>query len=109
MAYKYLLKTFYNKTNKKEYDLQIRQHIICYRNIIAMKKVIAMAEKDRENKELLTIKNVDKTAMAKFAKVLSAIDLRSKHSWAISNADIDVAGNLRLIGIKKYWTYAGQV
>ena len=67
-----------------------------------MKDVIAVVEKDRDNKKLLAKKNVDKIAMAKVAKILGVIDLESKHSWAISNSDIDAVGNLRLIGIKKY-------
>ena len=52
-----------------------------------------MAEKGGENKRLLVIKNVDKTAMAEVTKMSSAIDLRNKHSWAISNADIDAIGD----------------
>ena len=79
-AYKYLLKTFYNKTNKKEYDSQIRQHNVHYTNIMTIKDVIAMAKRDGENKKLLAMENVDKTAMAEVAKVLSAIDLGNKHS-----------------------------
>ncbi len=48
------------------------------------------------------MENADKTAIAEVAKVLSAIDLRSKYSQAISNADIDVTEDLGLTGIKKY-------
>ncbi len=48
------------------------------------------------------MENVDKTAIAEVTKVLSAIDLGSKHSWAINNTDMDIAGNLGLTGIKKY-------
>ena len=47
--HKYLLKAFYNRTNKKEYDLQIWQYNVCYTNIIAMKDVI-IKEKTREKK-----------------------------------------------------------
>ncbi len=101
-VHKYLLKAFYNRTNKKEYDSQIRQHNVCHINIIAMKDMIVVAEKGGENKELLAIENVDKTAMAEVAKVSSAIDLRSKHIWAISNADMDEVRDVGLIGIKKY-------
>ncbi len=35
-AHKYLLKTFYGRTNKKEYKLQILKHNIRHTNIIAM-------------------------------------------------------------------------
>ena len=74
-----------------------------------MKDMIAMAEKGGDNKKLLAIKNADKTAMAEVAKVLSAIDLKSKHSWAISNSDMNVARDLGLSNIKKYWRYVGQI
>ncbi len=98
-THKYLLKAFYNRTNKKEYDSQIRQHNVRHTNIIAMKDVISVTERSGE---LLAMENADKTAIAEVAKVSSAIDLGSKHSWAISNADMDAAENLGLTGIKKY-------
>ena len=74
-----------------------------------MKDVIAVAEKDRENKKFSAIENADKTVKAEVAKVSNVIDLRSKHSWAINNADMDIAGDLGLIGIKKYWKHTGQI
>ena len=67
-----------------------------------MKDLIAVAKKGGENKNLLAMENVNKTAMAEVAKVSSAIKLGSKHSWIISNADIDAAENLGLISIEKY-------
>ncbi len=42
-----------------------------------MKDLIAVAEKDKENKELLPMKNKDKTAMAEVVIVLSTINLGS--------------------------------
>ena len=42
VTYKYLLKVFYNKTKKKEYNMQIRQYNIRYTNIIAMKDLIIL-------------------------------------------------------------------
>ena len=42
--------------------------------------MIVMAKRDRENKKLLIIENIDKTTMAKVAKVSSTINLKSKHS-----------------------------
>ena len=101
-AHKYLLKVFYNKTNKNKYDFQIRQYNVRYTNIIIIKDIIAIAEKDRENKKLWTIENVDKIAMVEVTKLLSAIDFGSKYSYAMNNTDIDVAKNLKLIDIKKY-------
>ncbi len=43
VVHKYLLKAFYNRTNRKEYDSQIRRHNVRYTNIIAMKDVILVA------------------------------------------------------------------
>ena len=60
-----------------------------------------MVEKGGKNKELLVIKNINKTAMAEIAKVLNVIDLKTKYSWTISNTEIDVAENFGLINIKK--------
>ena len=45
-----------------------------------MKNVIAVAEKNGENKELLAIENIDKTAITEVVKVSSAIDFGNKHS-----------------------------
>ena len=39
-AHKYLFKAFYNRTKKKEYDAQIRQHNVRHINVIAMKDVV---------------------------------------------------------------------
>lgn len=74
-----------------------------------MKDIIIVTKKGGENKKLLAIKNVNKTTMMDIAKVLSAIDLKSKYSWAISNTNIDTTGNLGLIGIIKYWRRASQI
>lgn len=51
MANKYLLKVFYYKINKKEYNLQICQYNICHINRIVMKDIIATAKKSRKNKK----------------------------------------------------------
>lgn len=42
--------------------------------------MIIVAERSGENKKLLAMKNAGKTVIAKVAKVLNAMDLRSKHS-----------------------------
>ena len=72
MAYKYFLKTFYNKMHKKEYKSQIRQHNLQYTNIIAMKDVIIL-EKARE--KILSKRPANTTASAKIAWALSSINL----------------------------------
>ena len=104
-AHKYLLKAFYNRTNKKEYDSQIRQHNVRHTNIIAMKDVI-IEEKVRE-KEGLSEGIADTTAPAEVARASSPVDLAGKYMWAMSNADMDAAKELGLTGIKKYWRHAG--
>ncbi len=42
VAHKYLLKVFYNKTNKKEYELLIWQYNMWYTNKIIMKNIIIL-------------------------------------------------------------------
>lgn len=49
--YKYFFKAFYNRTNKKEYNSQIRSHNLRHTNIIAMKNIIAVAEMNRKNEK----------------------------------------------------------
>ncbi len=72
--------------------------------------MVVVAEKGRKNKKQLVMENLlDKTAMAKVAKVLIVIDLGSKYSWAISDIDINIARDLGLTDIKKYWRYASQI
>ncbi len=44
VAYKYLLKIFYGRTNKKEYKLQILKHNIRHTNVIAIQDAILMAK-----------------------------------------------------------------
>ena len=42
--HKYLLKVFYGRTNKKEYELQILKHNIYYINIIAWQDAILITK-----------------------------------------------------------------
>lgn len=79
MANKYIFKDFYNKTNKKEYNLQIWQYNICYTNLIAIKIMIAIAKRGEANKELLTIENTNKITIVENAKVSNIIDFNSKY------------------------------
>ena len=72
VTHKYLIKIFYNRTNKKEYDLQIWQYNICYTNIIAIKDVIII-EKVKEKKKLFEdIANT--TVLAKVAQISSLVN-----------------------------------
>ncbi len=74
-----------------------------------MEDMIILAEKSRENEELLVIENVNKTLMAEVVKVSSAIDLHRKCTWIINNSDMDIAKDLGLTGIKKYWRCTSQI
>lgn len=78
-VYKYLLKTFYSKINKKMYNSQIRQHNIFYTNITVMKDIIILAETSKDNKEQLAIENINKTVIAKVAKMFNAINFDGKY------------------------------
>ena len=98
--HKYLLKVFYNRTNKKEYNSQIQQHNVYHANIIAIKDVI-IEEKARK-KEGLSEGIVNTTMPAEVARASSPVDLTRKYMWVISNANIDAAKKLGLTSIKKY-------
>ena len=99
-THKYLLKAYYNRTNKKEYNLQIWQHNICYSNIFAMMDVI-IEEKAREKKRL-SDSITDTTALAELTQALRPADLTRKYMWAMSNVYLDVVKELGLTSMKKY-------
>ena len=106
-VYEYLLKTFYNRINKKQYNLQIWQHNICHTNIIAMKDMI-ISEKAKEEETLW--KGIINTIVpVQITQILSFVDLARRYNWAISNANLDAAKKLGLTGIKKYWRRTGQI
>ena len=107
-AHKYLLNAFYNRTNKKEYNTQIRQHNVHHTNVIAMKDVI-ISKKALEKEGQLVVRNADKIALAEVGRTSSPMGLDGKYMWAISNVDIDAARDLGLTGIKKHWRLAGQI
>ena len=107
-AHKYFLKAFYNRTNKKEYDAQIRQHNVRHTNVIAMKDVVT-SKKAREKEGQLVVRNADKIAQAEVARTSSPMDLDGKYIWAMSNVDIDAARDLEQTGIRKHWRLAGQI
>lgn len=79
-AYKYYLKAFYNRTIKKDYNLPIRQYNIWYTNLIIIKDIIILAEKGKNNKELLVMENVGKIAIVEVGKMLNIIDFNGKHN-----------------------------
>ena len=78
IAHKYLLKAFYNKNIKKEFNAQIRQHNVHHTNVIAIKDVI-ISKNALEKEEQLVVKNADKITLAKVGKTSSPMDLDSKY------------------------------
>ena len=103
--YKYLLKAFYNKTNKKEYNLQIWEQNICHTNIIAIKNMII----SKKAKEMLWKNIMDTTAPAEVAQISNAIDFVERYNWIINNTNLDIVKKLGLTDIKKYWRCASQL
>ena len=87
-VHKYLLKVFYNRTNKKEYHAQTRQNNVRHTNVIVMKKVI-ISKKTLEKKGQLVVRNTNKITLAEVGKTSSPIDLDGKYIWAISNVYIN--------------------
>ena len=77
-AHKYLLKAFYNRTNKKKYDAHIWQHNVRYTNVIAMKDVI-ISKKALKKERQLVVRNADKIALAEVGRTSSLMDLDGKY------------------------------
>lgn len=50
----------------------------------------------------MAIKIIDKTIIIKIGKILSTINLDNKHSYTISNDDMDTIKNLKQTNSKKY-------
>lgn len=98
-THKYFFKVFCNKTNRKEYDLQIWQYDIRHTNIIVIKDMIIW-EMTRKKKRL-SKSIADTIVAAEIAQTLSYVDLAKKYIWAISNANLDAAKKLGPTGIKK--------
>lgn len=67
-----------------------------------MKSIIILAQKVKNKERQLAMANVNKSKIVKLTNILSTINLFDKHSWAISNINIDVAENLKPTCIKKY-------
>lgn len=60
--------------------MQIWWHNIYYINEIAIKNIIILVQKGRNNEKLLIIKNIDKTVITKITKILSAINFDDKYN-----------------------------
>ena len=69
---------FYNRTIKKEYTLQIRQHNISHTNIIVIKDVIISKKARKE--EIVSEGIVETTAPVEIARVLSIVNLAGRYN-----------------------------
>lgn len=70
--------------------------------------MITVAKKDRKIQKRL-VEKVDKAAMAKVVKITSNIDISNKYKWAITNDDLNITRDLKLIGVKKYQRCVGKI
>ena len=107
IVYKYLLKVFYGKTNKKEYKSQILEHNICYTNVIAMQDTILIAKVlvwSVKKKELV----IDKPN-SEVTQVFSTMNVLLKYNWHLDSMDNEATVDLGLQIIKKYQIHATQV
>ena len=106
-AHKYLLKAFYGRTNKKEYESQILEHNIRHTNVIAMQDAILIAKVpvgSAKKKEIV----VD-TPDAEVTRICSATNLLLKYNCHLDPTDNEAAVDLGLQSVKKYWRHAAQV
>ena len=104
VAYKYFLKTFYGRINKKEYELQILEYNIRHTNVIAMQDVILIAKIPVGNttKKELVIDMPD----VEVTRICSATNVLLKYDWHLDFMDDEVARDLGLQSIKKKWRCA---
>ncbi len=91
-VHKYFPQTFYGRTNKKEYELQILKHNIHYTNVIAMQDAILMAkvqDRSAERKQLV----VD-TPDVEIMRVCNATNILLKHNWHLNLMDDEAVVDL---------------
>lgn len=100
VVHKYLLKVFYNKTNKKEYKLQICQHNVWYTNIIAMKDIVILGKAGKKEELLEDIADI--ISLTKITQVISLVNFALKYKWVISNSNLKIVKELGLTGVNKY-------
>lgn len=99
-VYKYLLKAFYNRINRKEYELHIWLYNMWHINIIAMKDIILLKKIGKKRELLKDIADI--SVSVKVAQAISLIDLVLKYKWIINNADLDLSKELVLTEVNKY-------
>ena len=106
-VYKYFLKAFYGRTNKKKYESQILEYNIHHTNLITIQNAILIARVpvgSVKKKELV----VD-TPNVVMTRVCNATNVLLKYNWHLDPMDNETAVDLRLQSIKKYWRCAAQV
>lgn len=72
-----------------------------------MKDFIILEKVSKKEKLLEGI--ADTITLAELAQALSPVDLTRKYMLVMSNANVNAAKNLKLIGIKEYQRRSGQV
>ena len=92
--HKYLLKAFYNRTNKKKYKSQILEYIIYYTNIIVMQDTILVANVPVENVEkkklVVNMPDIEVTWICSITHILL------KYNWHLDLIDDETAIDLGL-------------
>ena len=98
--HKYLLKAFYGRINKIEYESQILEHNIRHTNVNAMQNVILIAKipVGSAKKKKLVVDTLD----AEVTRICSATNVLLKYNWHLDLMDDKTAVDLGLQSIKKY-------
>lgn len=100
VVHKYLLKAFYEQTNKEKYKMQIFKHNIYHINRIAIKDVIPIARCQFSiAKKGLVIDIPD----VKITRVYSTINVLLKYNWYLNLMKNKTIIDLGLQSISKYY------
>ena len=106
-AHKYLLTTFYGRTNKKKYESQILEYNIRHTNIIAMQGTTLIAKlpigSAKEKELVVNIPDPEVTWVCSTTNVLL------KYNQYLDLTDNEAIVDLRLQSVKKFWRRAAQV
>ena len=106
-AYKYLLKAFYGRINKKKYKSQILEHNIHYNNVIAIQDALLIAKLSVKNAKIKEF--VIDTPDVKVMQVCSATNVWLKYNCHLDPTGYKAAINLGLQSVKKYWRRIAQI
>lgn len=105
-VYKYLFKTFYRKTNKKKYKLQILKYNIYYTNIIVMQNVILVAKIWVESAKKKFVVNMPDIMVMRICNITNIF---LKYNWYLNLTNNEITINPKLQDVKKYFKYTTQI